>query len=134
MSIEEPVVVTNKRKSSTDKTPEERAAKKARKEARALKRASKTSAPSVDAPAPAPAASVTDDDAVAVYLKENEISYEPKDALKTFPPFLDFASVPVADDLRPALASFTKPTPVQAAAFGVLFRKSKDTIGIAETG
>ncbi|KAK7532966.1 ATP-dependent RNA helicase dbp3 [Phyllosticta citribraziliensis] len=59
------------------------------------------------------------------------------DPLKTaskFRPIVSFAHLPVTDEsLRAPFASFSAPTPIQAAAWPALFT-GRDMIGVAETG
>jgi hypothetical protein len=125
MSIDsDPVNVPEaSKKRKSDRTPEERAAKKARKEAR---KASKATEPST-APANNP-----DNDAVEAYLKDNEISFDPADALAEFAPILDFASLEIDDRLRAGLTTFSKPTPGWSFPFelpALNFAQSKHALG-----
>ncbi|KAK7512940.1 P-loop containing nucleoside triphosphate hydrolase protein [Phyllosticta citriasiana] len=59
------------------------------------------------------------------------------DPLKTaakFRPIISFAHLPITDEsLRAPFASFSAPTPIQAAAWPALFA-GRDMIGVAETG
>ncbi|KAL7424848.1 RNA-dependent ATPase [Cryptotrichosporon argae] len=78
------------------------------------------------APAPAPAAF---DAAHNAYLSDNHITLQPA----LFPPVLDIAALPLSAALRPYLAKFTKPTPIQACSWPALLAH-RDVVGIAETG
>lgn len=115
-----------------------KAAKKARKEAKKLAKAALNgqsgSATATDASAiAAPVASASSSE-IEAFLSEHDISYDPPAAAtSTYPPVLSFDALSISEGLKQGLKSFSKPTPVQSSAWGVLFR-SKDCIAIAETG
>ncbi|GAA5906791.1 DEAD/DEAH box helicase [Sporobolomyces salmoneus] len=69
----------------------------------------------------------------ADFLKENNITHTPEEAATEYPPVLSFASLPLNDGVRKGLSGYTKPTPIQSAAFPVMLG-GRDVIGIAETG
>ncbi|GAA5837007.1 hypothetical protein JCM3766R1_006503 [Sporobolomyces carnicolor] len=69
----------------------------------------------------------------AAFLKENNITHTPEEAATEFPPVLSFASLPLNAGVRKGLSGYTKPTPIQSAAFPVMLG-GRDVIGIAETG
>ena len=79
------------------------------------------------------ATAAADSSAVASFLAENSISFDPADAAASFPPALDFAQLDVDDGLRSGLSRFSKPTPIQACSFPVMMG-GRDVVGIAETG
>lgn len=76
----------------------------------------------------APSAS---DSETAAYLAENGITVTP--ATAEYNPYLSFSSLPINTKLRPFLAAYQKPTPIQSCSWPPLFR-GKDVVGIAETG
>ncbi|GAA5975346.1 hypothetical protein JCM5350_006443 [Sporobolomyces pararoseus] len=77
--------------------------------------------------------SVASAEECAAFLKENNITHTPEEAATEFPPVLSFASLPLNAGVRKGLSGYTKPTPIQSAAFPVMLG-GRDVIGIAETG
>ncbi|GAA6006139.1 hypothetical protein JCM11491_002045 [Sporobolomyces phaffii] len=69
----------------------------------------------------------------AAFLAENNITHTPEEAATEYPPVLSFASLPLNAGVRKGLSGYTKPTPIQSAAFPVMLG-GRDVIGIAETG
>lgn len=84
--------------------------------------ASSSSAPAAAAPGPFSPEHDT-------YLKDNAITLLPH----LYPPHLDIKSLPISSSLRPYLAKFTTPTPIQSCSWPPLLA-SRDVVGIAETG
>ncbi|GAA5908465.1 hypothetical protein JCM5296_002172 [Sporobolomyces johnsonii] len=97
---------------------------------------STTSTPAPAAAAPvastsnAPAASSSE---ITAFLTENNISHEPPSAATDYPPVLSFAALPLNEGVRKGLSGYSKPTPIQSAAFPVMLG-GRDMIGVAETG
>ncbi|GAA5960220.1 hypothetical protein JCM3765_002507 [Sporobolomyces pararoseus] len=77
--------------------------------------------------------SVASAEECAAFLKENNITHTPEEAAAEYPPVLSFASLPLNAGVRKGLSGYTKPTPIQSAAFPVMLG-GRDVIGIAETG
>lgn len=110
-----------------------KAAKKARKQAKKLAKAALTEQSGSASAIAAPVASASSTE-IEAFLSEHDISYDPPAAAtSTYPPVLSFDALSISEGLKQGLKSFSKPTPVQSSAWGVLFR-SKDCIAIAETG
>ena len=63
------------------------------------------------------------------YLEKHNITLTPS----IYNILLSFSTLPINPALRPYLASFTDPTPIQACSWPPLFQ-GKDVVGIAETG
>jgi ATP-dependent RNA helicase DBP3 len=63
------------------------------------------------------------------YLEKHNITLTPD----IYNILLNFSTLPINPALRPYLASFTDPTPIQACSWPPLFQ-GKDVVGIAETG
>ncbi|GAA5939497.1 RNA-dependent ATPase DBP3 [Sporobolomyces koalae] len=106
------------------------------------KKSKKDKAPAVEQPA-APVASTSSTatttgtaasaDECAAFLKENNITHTPESAATEYPPVLSFASLPLNAGVRKGLSAYSKPTPIQSAAFPVMLG-GRDMIGVAETG
>ena len=69
------------------------------------------------------------------FLTENSITIaDPRSNVPSFRPIIDFNYLPVASEAEMSpFATFTSPTPIQAAAWPYLL-SGRDVIGIAETG
>lgn len=89
-------------------------------------------------------------EASAAYIQHTELAGEPQSAIDTFNvekqitiddplkqnhrPIISFKHLPVMDEAQRApFASFSEPTPIQAATWPYLFA-GRDVIGVAETG
>jgi len=138
-------------------TEEERALRKERKAAR---RAARAAAAAADLEVPAPEAGAGggeasleptrkkakreaapegpvssaggDEEARSIFLKKHRVTIEGTDA-DSFFPLYTFAAAAFPAQAQEALAGYTAPTPIQAAAWPILLR-GRDIIGIAETG
>lgn len=72
---------------------------------------------------------------IDAFLKENVMSIEdPRPAARKLRPITHFKYLPITDESQRApFASFSAPTPIQAATWPFLF-SGRDMIGVAETG
>jgi ATP-dependent RNA helicase DBP3 len=73
------------------------------------------------------------------FQSSNNVSYDPPSAPSEYAPILAFDQLPVAQGIKDGLKSFSKPTTVQSASWGVQLRTSKtararDCVSIAATG
>lgn len=76
---------------------------------------------------------------IDAFVKESDLTYEPSTSSSTYPPVLSFDALPVAPGIKAGLSSFTKPTIVQSASWGVQLvadanTRPKDIVSIAATG
>lgn len=76
---------------------------------------------------------------VADFQASSGLTYDPPSAPSEFAPILSFDQLPVASGIKDGLKSFSKPTTVQSASWGVQLRATKtararDCVSIAATG
>lgn len=76
---------------------------------------------------------------VEAFQASSGLTYDPPSAPSEFAPILAFDQLPVSQGIKNGLKSFSKPTTVQSASWGVQLRTSKtararDCVSIAATG
>ncbi|KAF2402262.1 DEAD-domain-containing protein [Trichodelitschia bisporula] len=133
---------------SLDTEAQRKAEKKAKKAAKAAKKAAKLAAEVTVEPAAVEPTETTDLDPMASYTQPAALTALPQSEIDaylttnqitmtapgtTYRPALDFAYLTLPKALRAPLSGFSKPTPIQAAAWPYLLA-GRDLVGVAETG